>query len=94
MVGMGFLSPTKAAHVVDVFRSIALIVGLVFLGVEFGVFAAVAMIVGLLFFDLVLYRPEWLRPGVFVFAIVAFVVGLLPREKPQPMSNFMKRQLR
>ncbi len=66
----------KASQFSDAFRLIAVTVALVIFGFQVGVLEAVGMFAALVLLDLILHRPEWLRPGVFVLAILACFVGV------------------
>lgn len=49
----------------------------VFLVVEFGAVSGVALTLALVTFNIALYRPEWLREGIWAFAVIAFAAGVM-----------------
>jgi len=60
----------------DGFRTVAVIVLVVIAAVQSGVLVAAAVVAILVVLDLALFRPELLRPGVFVLAILAGFIAV------------------
>jgi hypothetical protein len=58
-------------------RTVATLVGLILVSLEFSLLVAGLMLGALIFFELILYRPDALREGTFLLALLALVAGIM-----------------